>query len=234
LGTVLLGGAPAWESLFQAARKHRIQLAPTYGMTETASQIATLKPEVFLSGKTSCGSVLPHANVEILASDVEEANLTDSSAQSVGEIAIQADSLALGYYPNLFGDRDWFRPGDLGFFDAQGSLQVVGRSDRLIITGGENVFPAEVESAIRSTGLVTDICVLGLPDQTWGEAVTAVYVPRKVSVTADDIREQLQGKLSRYKLPKAWIPVIDLPHNPQGKVDMNALRKWIERSQQII
>lgn len=146
--TVLLGGAPPWNELLQQARFNAIQLALTYGMTETASQIATLKPEDFIKGYNNCGQVLPHAKVTIHSLEGELLG-----ANQTGIINIQAQSLALGYYPEL--KQDDFKLDDLGFFDAQGYLNIVGRSSNKIITGGENVYPDEVEATIRATQLST-------------------------------------------------------------------------------
>jgi o-succinylbenzoate---CoA ligase len=211
--TVLLGGAPAWTELLETARQKQIRLAPTYGMTETASQIATLKPDDFLQGRTGCGQVLPHAQVEIG---------TD------GKIGVRSQSLALGYYPDRFSSN-LFQTDDLGYFDPDGYLHIVGRSSQKIITGGENVFPAEVEAAIRSTGLVQDVYVLGMPDGEWGEAIVAVYVPMHQGVTQGMIQEKMQRSLSRYKQPKRWVAVRELPRNVQGKVNAAAIRamSWV-------
>jgi o-succinylbenzoate---CoA ligase len=213
--TVLLGGAPAWESLLEQARHHNIPLALTYGMTETASQVVTLKPEAFLAGNNSCGQVLPHAQVTIRSSTGEILGVNQT-----GIISIQADSLALGYYPvtptsqihNLKSD-------DLGFFDEQGYLNIVGRDSNKIITGGENVFPAEVEAAILATELVTDVCVIGLRDRDWGQVVTAVYVPSSINVSPTSLQAAIEDKLSKFKSPKHWVAVENLPRNPQGKVN---------------
>ncbi len=223
--TVLLGGAPAWAELLQIARHHRIRLAPTYGMTETASQIVTLKPEDFLAGNNSCGQVLPHAKVTVRTPSGEILG-----ANQTGIITIEADSLTLGYY----SPAETFNPqskiqnlqsDDLGFFDGGGYLNIVGRSSYKIITGGENVFPAEVEAAIQATGLVRDVCAIGLPDTQWGQAVTAVYVPRIPEVTPAALQAALEEKLSKYKRPKYWVPVESLPRNDQGKVNREELQK---------
>jgi o-succinylbenzoate---CoA ligase len=200
--TVLLGGAPAWAELLESARNHHIRLAPTYGMTETASQIATLKPDDFLQGKTGCGKVLPHAQIRIGAG---------------GAIVIQSQSLALGYYPHLFSSR-LFQTDDLGYFE-EDYLHIVGRSSQKIITGGENVFPAEVEAAIRSSGWVVDVYVLGVADADWGEIVTAVYVPVHEGVTVLMMQDFISRELSKYKHPKRWVRVDELPRNAQGKVN---------------
>ncbi|NJR40000.1 MAG: 2-succinylbenzoate--CoA ligase [Leptolyngbyaceae cyanobacterium CSU_1_4] len=206
--TVLVGGAPAWTELLETARQQQIRLAPTYGMTETASQIATLKPKDFLQGKTGSGQVLPHAHLSIADN---------------GAIAIQSQSLALGYYPHLFSTPQ-FQTDDLGYFDAAEYLHLVGRSSQKIITGGENVFPAEVEAAIRASGLVKDVYVLGLAEPHWGEMITAVYVPVNVKVTVLMIQVFLNQELSKYKHPKQWMSVAKLPRNEQGKVNETVIR----------
>ncbi len=239
--TVLLGGAPAWESLLEQARYHNIPLAPTYGMTETASQVVTLKPEDFLAGNNSCGQVLPHAQVTIRSFTGEILG-----RNQIGIITIQSESLALGYYPERKWDdgKNFFHPhstiqtlksDDLGFFDEQGYLNIVGRSSHKIITGGENVFPAEVEAAIQSTQLVRDICIIGIPDSHWGQVVTAIYVPHKETTSTALLQAAVEDKLSKYKRPKHWIPVNCLPRNAQGKVNYEQLQEivntWLDKQQ---
>jgi len=218
--TVLLGGAPAWDSLLTAARKYNIRLSPTYGMTETASQIATLKPDDFLAGNNSYGQILPHAHVKI----------NYSSNTQIGNLTINADSLALGYYPELFVNRDNFLTDDIGYFDINGYLNIVGRSSDKIITGGENVFPAEVETAIRATNLVVDVCVIGLVDSHWGQVVTAVYVPINSEIFTEYLQIAIEDKLSKFKRPKYWIKVESLPRNYQGKVNREVLQEMVIES----
>lgn len=223
--TVLLGGAPAWQELLDRARNARIRLAPTYGMTETASQIVTLKPDDFLAGNSSCGRVLPHAKIAI-----ERAISTDSS--TAGVIRIQTSSLCMGYLSTSpqwepFSEID--RPmaelitDDLGFFDDRGYLHIIGRCSDKIITGGENVFPSEIEAAIRASHLVADICVLGVPHPIWGQAVTAVYVVNSPEITSEQIALTLEKKLVKFKRPKYWIPLDTLPRNDRGKLNRKSV-----------
>ena len=230
--TILLGGAPAWSDLLEQARYHRLRLAPTYGMTETASQIATLKPDDFLNGHTNAGRVLPHAQITIC-----NASGDVLSPYQIGNVTIQASSLAIGYHPPIAPSPHTphptphtphltphtshltLHPDDLGYFDADGYLYIVGRQSDKIITGGENVFPAEVEAAIRSTGLVQDVCVVGVNDRHWGQAIAAVYRPTHASLLAITIQTALVTKLSKFKQPKHWFAVDQLPRNAQGKVN---------------
>lgn len=218
--TVLLGGAAAWEELFEKARKYQIKLAPTYGMTETASQVATLKPKDFLAGNNSNGQVLPHAQI-ILKNE----NGKVLGKNKIGNIIIKANSLTLGYYPNIFNNSESLVTDDLGFFDDQGFLNIVGRCSHKIITGGENVFPAEVEAAILATGLVKDVCVIGLANKYWGEVITAVYVNHNFEVSGENLLVAIDGKLSKFKQPKYWLKVESLPRNSQGKINRALLKE---------
>lgn len=212
--TVLLGGAPPWEELLEKARFHQIRLAPTYGMTETASQIATLKPDEFLQGKFNSGKVLPHAKIII--------------DNPPGNLNIQTQSLALGYYPQIWDNRNNFIVDDLGFLDSQEYLHIIGRNSDKIITGGENVYPIEIEAAIRKTNMVTDVCVIGVPDKHWGQALTAIYIPNHQNISHLQIQTQLKNQLSKFKIPKHWIPLPNLPRNNQGKINRQQLQKIAE------
>lgn len=222
--TVLLGGAPAWSDLFAKARFHHIKLAPSYGMTETASQIATLKPESFLSGKNSSYQILTHAKIKICNAAGEFL-----SSQQIGQIAIESSSLALGYYPESFPKTGIFYPDDLGFLDAEGNLNIVGRSSNKIITGGENVFPSEIEAAIISTNLVTDVAVIGADDSYWGQIIAAIYVPANANISCKQIQEIIARKLTRFKLPKLWIQINIMPRNEQGKINRQQLQELVNK-----
>ncbi|MGL5832231.1 MAG: 2-succinylbenzoate--CoA ligase [Waterburya sp.] len=239
--TVLVGGAPPRRSLLQTAREYRIPLALTYGMTETASGVVTLKSEDFLAGNYSSGEVLPHAQVKIaheqLTSGTEELTLedrkyltsrknppTDSVSDHTGLIQINSAALCLGYYPQLFPASKSLLTDDVGYFDGQGYLHLLGRNSQKIITGGENVFPAEVEAVIYATKLVQDICVVGIPDQKWGQAVTAIYVPLTAANNLNLIKQQIKSQLAKYKQPKHWLSVASIPRNDRGKVNYPQLK----------
>ncbi len=233
--TVLIGGAPSWPELLTQARSQHIPLAPCYGMTETAAQIAALKPKQFLAGYQNVGQVLPHAQVTIVDDRGQPV-----APGTIGQVQIAADSLALGYYPSGWSNscsienqgNANFKTDDAGYLDDQGYLTLVGRLSNKIITGGENVFPAEVESAIWATHLVADVAVLGMPDPYWGQCVTAVYAPRLSTLSSQDICAALQDKIARFKQPKVWVPVESLPRNAQGKLNRQTLQaiaiQWIQ------
>lgn len=209
---VLLGGAPPWRSLLDQARQWQIPVALTYGMTETASQVVALKPADFLAGKNCAGQVLPHAQVGVT---------------ETGLIQIQSASLFLGYYPNLTYPQS-LTTDDLGYWDEAGYLHLLGRHSHKIISGGENIYPAEVEAVIFGTNLVVDVAVLGVPDRYWGEAVMAVLVLKNgVQLTA--VQQAIATQFSRYKQPKYWQVVEQLPRNVQGKLNRDQLQQLIRK-----
>ena len=217
---ILLGGAPLWSSLRCTALDHQLPLAPTYGMTETAAQVATLLPSEFLAGNHSSGRALPHSRITI-----RDAAGHCLPAQETGFIAIEATSLAQGYGQEVLTVP--FQTGDIGYLDAAGYLQVLGRQKTLIITGGEKVLPEEVEAAILATGTVQDVAVLGIRDDDWGETVVAVVVPEVAIESGNRLRHALKTALSPYKIPKHWLTCPALPRNSQGKLNRMDLRQWV-------
>jgi o-succinylbenzoate---CoA ligase len=213
--TILLGGAPPSSELLTRARTANLPIALTYGMTETASQITSLKPAEFLAGHNGCGLVLPHAQIEIISA-IDRHRSLDLDID-LGALRIQAKSLMLGYFPDLTLPT-YFEPDDVGTFDEQGYLTILGRSSNKIISGGENIFPIEVVNAIMATGLVTDAWVTSVPDRYWGQAVTAIYVAKDLSVSATILATAIAGKVSNCKIPKHWIPATTIPRNALGKI----------------
>ncbi|MEO0350386.1 MAG: AMP-binding protein [Cyanobacteria bacterium P01_A01_bin.15] len=225
---ILLGGAPAWPDLL--AQAAQLPIALTYGMSETAAQVATLLPKDFQQGVRSSGAALPHVRLAVH----QPGSTQPTPTGTVGQIALRTPALGLGYWPDttVLAHQTWFYPDDLGYLDRQGHLYVVGRRSQKIITGGENVFPREVEAALLATGLVRDVCVMGVPDRVWGETVAALYVADQ-SVAPPQLRAALTGKLSAYKHPKRWRSVEHIPRNAQGKVSRPQVRAWLSESTEL-
>jgi o-succinylbenzoate---CoA ligase len=205
---VLIGGAPISPELLEQARLAQVSLSPSYGMTETAAMVSALTPAEFLAGMTGCGRALPHAQI-----------------QTAGQIAIKSTSLMLGYYAHeSLNSTDYFLTDDVGEFDAVGSLQILGRASHKIISGGEKIFPAQVEAVIMSTGLVSDVCVFSIPDPEWGERVVACYVG---DVDLDNLKRLVADRLSYFKQPKDWYQLPEIPRSEQGKVNLVFIRQLV-------
>jgi O-succinylbenzoic acid--CoA ligase len=219
---ILVGGGATSPELLRQAREARLNLAPTYGMTEMAAQVATLRPDEFLQGQDGVGYPLPHTEISILNGEKIPLPL-----EQIGQITILSSASFLGYYPEPQESVWYFPTGDRGYFDAEGFLHVLGRSDRQLITGGENVSPEEVEAAVQGTGLVQDVYVVGIPDPEWGQAIAAFYVPIAPTLAEKALKTAIAQHLSAHKHPKHWQAVQQIPRNAQGKVilDSNILQR---------
>ncbi|WP_164920832.1 2-succinylbenzoate--CoA ligase [Thermosynechococcus vestitus] len=200
---IFIGGGPTWSQLLEEAATQRLPLCLTYGMTETAGMICAQRQGEFLAGDRSCGQVLPHAQIDLTPT---------------GEIQIQAASLALGYYPEFF-DSAIFPTDDRAQWRGD-RLYILGRSSRKIISGGENIYPEELEALLLDSGLIQDIYIYGAADPLWGEQVIALYVG---DASPEELNTWLKQQCSAYKCPKQWIRVPQIPRTPQGKVSLVTL-----------
>lgn len=216
---VMVGGAPAGANLLAAARDAQIPISVVYGSTETAALVAALKPAEFLAGGRNCGRTLPHAVIRIV--DLESG--LECSPGKPGRIVIKSASLFGGYWPHP-REIAVLQTEDIGVLDASGRLTVIGRADAVINSGGEKIHPAEVESAIRATGLLQDVVVAGAPDPEWGETVAALY-PAAARPDIAALEKALRASLGSIKLPRVWLPIDDWPVNEAGKVNRALLRE---------
>ncbi|MBD2654088.1 AMP-binding protein [Synechocystis sp. FACHB-383] len=219
---IFLGGAPAWPALLAKAKAAGLNLAPTYGMTETAAQIATLTPAEFLAGQTGVGKLLPHVRLTITKSDGEAV-----SPGTVGIINIQSDALFQGYVPQGTGQKEEiFTTGDLGYWH-HGYLHVTGRRGRRLISGGENIDPEEIEAFLLDQNLVQDVVIVGVGDRHWGEMLVAVYVPKPSQGNElANLSQRVKAQLSGPKCPKHWLPVPTLRRSPLGKLNYQFWQTW--------
>jgi long-chain acyl-CoA synthetase len=149
-----------------------------------------------------------------------------------GEISVRGTSLMKGYLHNpeatkeAFWSDGWLRTGDVGILDSRGFVHIVDRLKDLIITGGENVFPREIEEALYTRAEIEDCAVIGVPDREWGEKVVAFLIARKgQTLEKADLKRFLEGRLSSFKIPKEFIRVPELPKSPQGKILRKEVRK---------
>jgi len=196
-----------------------------YGMTESASAVTFNHYYRHMVG--SIGTAVP--GVEVQIRDYDGNRLEDGKE---GEICILGHNIMKGYLNNpeatreAFWDDGWFRSGDIGVFDNDGYLYIVDRLKDMIITGGENVYPREVEEVLYMRPEVEECAVVGFPDREWGEKVTAFIVPRPgQSVVPDEVKSFLKNRLSPFKVPKEYIVLQDMPKSPAGKILKRELRK---------
>jgi O-succinylbenzoic acid--CoA ligase len=196
LRCALLGGGPLPPALAARAREAGLAVAQTYGMTEACSQVATSLPgEPETAGRPLLGTTVR------IAAD--------------GEILVAGTTVA----PAAADPDGWLRTGDLGALDARGRLTVVGRKADTIVTGGENVAPAEVEAVLMAHPAVADAAVHGRPDPQWGEAVIATVVLHDGSrAEAEELREHAAAQLARFKVPKQIAFASRLPRTASGKL----------------
>ena len=243
LRCVLLGGGPAPLDLIEECLRRGVPVAPTYGLTEAASQVATLPTEEASRKPGSAGRPLFPTEVRIEQAEgtappeagAGEAGAGEAGAGEAGEILVRGPTVMAGYFGRPVETarvmRDgWLRTGDLGYLDGDGRLFVADRRDDLVVSGGENVYPAEVEGVLRGHPAVEDVGVFGLPDPEWGQAVAAaVTVRRGASLGEEGIRAFCAARLARYKVPKRIWFVEDLPRSTSGKLIRRALREKFGR-----
>ncbi|MDP2324445.1 MAG: AMP-binding protein, partial [Gammaproteobacteria bacterium] len=184
-----------------------------------------------LEGERRGGTVgIPLPGTEVRVTGEGDAPLP---AGEIGDIQVRGDNVFMGYWQmpdktqEEFTSDGFFRTGDMGRFDVEGYLAIIGRNKDLIITGGLNVYPKEIEDAIDAMAGVAESAVIGLPHPDLGEAVTAVVVRGRDGdgLTAEGVIAALKGQIAGFKVPKAVHFVDDLPRNAMGKVQKNQLRQ---------
>jgi O-succinylbenzoic acid--CoA ligase len=224
LRVLLLGGARADRALVEAARARGWPVAPTYGLTETGSQVVTARPHENVTGDGFVGTPLDGTEVRIDALDGRRAPTGEP-----GLITVRGATVALGTLVDdgtiaPFAPDGWLRTADRGALDAKGCLTVLGRADDVIVSGGENVTPEEVEAALLGHPAVADAGVAGVADPEWGHVVCAWVVPRPgAEPTLADLRDGCGERLSRHKLPRRLVLVSSLPRTASGKLRRNML-----------
>ncbi len=231
LSVVLLGGGPAGASLLERARTLGYPVAPTYGLTEAASQVATRPPdrEVLREDDLASGlEVLPGVEIRIVDSNRDR---VESGVE--GEIEVRGPIVMRGYLEDEKATREairagWLSTGDIGCLDARGGLRVFDRRADLIVSGGENVYPAELESILLEAEGVEDVGVFGIPDREFGARPVAVVVLREgVPFDPDMLSDFCRARMARYKRPVEFQAVGELPRTATGKLRRRVLReRW--------
>ena len=221
----LAGGSPCPKPLIDIYQKKGVMFAQGYGMTETAPGITALLPEESLEKLGSCGKPLFH-----LAMKIVDFNGEDVPQGETGEVLVKGPNVIHEYWrrPEATAEAivdGWLYTGDMGYLDEDGYLYIKDRRKDMYISGGENVYPAEVEDVIMGFAEVADVGVIGIPDEKWGESGLAIVVKAPdAEATEEKIIESCQGKLAKYKIPRKVVFINELPRTLTGKILKKDLR----------
>lgn len=226
---VLLGGAPASHELIERCEAEGVPVHPTYGMTETASQVATARPAQAFEYPGTVGQPLVCTDVRIVDGDGSPCDPGEP-----GELVVSGPNVSPGYLDANHTDAAFengrFHTGDVGYRDEDGRLWIVGRVDDRIITGGENVDPGEVLAVLREHQGVRDAAVVGVPDEEWGERVGALVIPEEGALSSEELREHCENRLAGYKRPRVVAFADELPRTASGTIDREAVRQRLVSS----
>ncbi len=225
LRAVLVGGGPLAPELASKARAAGFPVLQTYGLTEACSQVATERPGE--ADGITAGPALPGVELRIVKVDGQAAGVGEA-----GDIDVRGPTLMAGYLEDEAASAEaltegWLHTGDVGSLDANGRLRVLARRLDLIISGGENVYPAEVEALLCSHPAVVEAAVVGRPDATWGEVPVAAVVLRP-GARPEGLFEWLRGRLAGFKVPADVVALRVLPRTAAEKVDRLAVKAELE------
>jgi acyl-CoA synthetase (AMP-forming)/AMP-acid ligase II len=241
LRLICYGASPMpLELLRKALKIFPCGFAQVYGLTETTGAITYLPPEDHADPEAerlkSCGK--PTAPIEIR---IRGPQGEDLPPRAVGEVVCRTPQVMVGYWnlPDASAraiQNGWFHTGDAGYLDEEGYLYIYDRVKDMIVSGGENIYPAEVENALFAHPAVADAAVIGVPDERWGEAVKAVVVTKPgAELTAEALIAFARERIAGFKVPRSVDFVAALPRNPSGKVLKRELRDpyWAGRERRV-
>jgi fatty-acyl-CoA synthase len=223
---VFIGGAPCPGPLLRTYLDRGVPIRQGFGMTENCGSGTILDTEDLERKFGSCGKPMMHCEARVW-----DENGNDTRPDEIGELMLKGPVVMKGYW-NMPEETEasftdgWFHTGDLAKKDEEGYFYIVERKKDMLISGGENIYPAEVEDVIIGHPDVAEVGVIGVPDDKWGESVRAIVVPLPgKTLTPEGIREFCAGKLAKYKIPKSVLFVDELPRNPSGKILKRVLRE---------
>jgi fatty-acyl-CoA synthase len=220
----LCGGAPLTVALIRRYQDRGIVLTQGFGMTEVGPNCFFLPPHEALRRAGSVGKPIHFSQARVVVDG------RDAAPDEVGELWLSGPHVCIGYHDNPEATAaalsdGWFRTGDLVRRDADGFFYVAGRKKEMFISGGENVYPAEVEVALGAHPAVAECAVVGMPDSRWGEVGCAFVVPRSGGFDPALVKAWLRDRLAPYKVPKRFVILEDLPRNASGKAHKPSLER---------
>jgi fatty-acyl-CoA synthase len=213
LRLVVVGGAPMPVALLDVWAARGIDIVQGYGLTEAAPNVLCLPPEDARRKAGYAGKPYPYVECDLSAE---------------GELLVRGPNVFPGYWRNeeasasAFRDG-WLLTGDMAEQDDEGNYRIQGRLKDMVVSGGENVYPAEIEAVLHEHPAVADAAVVGVSDATWGE-VCAAFIVAASQVSEDELREHCQAQLARFKVPKSFTFVDELPRNSLGKIQKSELK----------
>ena len=226
LRLAVVGGAPMPESLLETWLDCGVEIVQGYGLTEAAPNVLCLPPEDARRKLGFAGKPYPH--VDVALRDTETGTLVEGAG--VGELVVRGPNVFAGYWRNpdataaAFADG-WLLTGDVAERDEEGFYRIAGRIKDMVVSGGENVYPAEIEDVLAGHAAVLEAAVVGVPDERWGEACAAFVVLRDgASATEQELRDLCRERLARFKVPRTFTFVDVLPRSSMGKVLKDELR----------
>ena len=226
LRLVVVGGAPMPPSLLETWQERGVEIVQGYGLTEAAPNVLCLPPEEARRKLGFAGKPYPH--VDVALRDPETGKVVDGAG--VGELLVRGPNVFAGYWRNAAATEaafvdGWLRTKDVAERDEEGFYRIAGRLEELVISGGENVYPAEIEGVLHAHPDVVEAAVVGVPDPRWGEVCAAFVVIREgASTDGEDLRDHCRERLARFKVPRTVTFVAELPRSSLGKVRKDALR----------
>lgn len=220
------GGAPCPVTLIESLREHGMVFTEGFGLTETAPVASVLPASDVITRAGSIGKPVTHVQMRVADEDGHEVR-----AGQVGELLLRGPSIFVGYWQKPEATRSalrdgWFFSGDLARMDDDGYFFIVDRKKDMVITGGENVYPAEVEQVLYRHNAIAEVAVIGSPDEKWGESVTAVVVLKDgANVSETALIDWIRGRLAHFKCPRSAVFIDALPRTATGKILKRELRR---------
>ena len=249
LKVLVYGASPISEEvLATSVRVFKCKFWQAYGLTETTGAVVNLPPHdhdpdgVNKHRLRSCGLPGPGVEIRIVDTDSDDGAPRDCEVGEVGEIWIRSQQVMIGYWKmpeeteKAITSDGWFKSGDVGYLDADGYVYIHDRVKDMIVSGGENVYPAEVENVLMGHPAIADVAVIGVPHEKWGETAKAVVVKKAgAEVTEQEIIDYARERLARFKCPTSVDWEAALPRNPSGKILKKDLRApyWEGRSRNV-
>ena len=226
---LISGGAPLPKHLIEVYRRRGVVLRQGYGLTEVGVNCFTMTDEEAYTKAGSVGRPMMFTEAKVVSESGQEL-----PAGEVGELCFRGPHVSSGYWNNrqataeVYDSQGWFHTGDMALRDDDGFFFIAGRSKDMFISGGVNVYPAEIENQLLQHPDLRDAAVVGAADETWGEVGVAFVVPREgVEIDTAGLTEFLGARLARYKVPKRFVAVGELPRTPYGKVVKAELAKLL-------